>query len=162
MRPLLDSLVKGQGPDIESLLDLPPFCPHRSVGSIYARIALPLVPGLPILMRFGSYPCMTITVGGIASVLIGTCIACPCWRSNSGLAVPNFPGDTFTSKLLDDPELYAVTFVELFVLDGLDFTSASRKQLYENCITTVIVKSIPAVLTDAYKYYGRTAGKLMA
>lgn len=58
--------------------------------------------------------------------------------------------------LLEDPDLYAVTFLELFALDDFDFTSATRKELFENCITDVIAESVLAELTNSYDSYGLT------
>lgn len=63
---LLESLAKGHWPDVEDLLELLPVCLHRSVWGVYARVAFPLVQGLPILIYVGSSCCMTIPVGGIA------------------------------------------------------------------------------------------------
>lgn len=62
----LKMLSNGHFPDTEELLRLLPVSFHLSKWGIYARAALPLVPGLPLLIYVGSSCCMSVPIGGMA------------------------------------------------------------------------------------------------
>lgn len=73
---VLKTLAKGQFPEVQQLLtDLPVVLQRSTWGvylgslswGVYLRIALPLVPGLPIIIYVGSSCCMTLPVGGMAT-----------------------------------------------------------------------------------------------
>jgi hypothetical protein len=58
------------------------------------------------------------------------------------------------SELTKNPELYVVGFFELLALTDFDYTTASRRQLFDNCLMTVIGEGVLAEIADAYGNYG--------
>lgn len=67
LREVLKSLATGEFPEILELLKRLPVALHRSRWGVYLRVALPLVPGLPILVYIGSSCAMSLPVGGLAA-----------------------------------------------------------------------------------------------
>lgn len=67
MRKVLEMLASGSFPETLELLELLRVALHRSSWGVYLRLALPLVPGLPIIVYIGSPCAMSLPVGGLAA-----------------------------------------------------------------------------------------------
>lgn len=58
--------------------------------------------------------------------------------------------DAFASALLEDPSKYCVAFLEAWTLEDFEFLTASRRELSDACILTVIAEAVMAELFDTY------------
>lgn len=67
MTEVLQVLATGSFPEILELLSKLPVAQQTSSWGIYLRLAIPLVPGLPLILYVGSSCSMSLPVGGLAA-----------------------------------------------------------------------------------------------
>lgn len=159
MTEVVQILATGSFPEILELLSKLLVALQTSSWGMYLRLAIPLVPGLPLLLYVGSSCAMSLPVGGLAAraykhVYNGR-PATKCewiyYRASSDVT----SSDDFALGLLNDPDLndpdrYGVVFLEAWAPDDFQYLTAPRAQLTEACVLSVIAERVFADIFDGY------------
>lgn len=135
MRQVLEKLASGSFPEILELIELLPVALHRSRWGVYLRLALPLVPGLPIIVYIGSSCAMSLLVGGLAerayTHLYNLSSGDKMWVAVTRHLDCQAALTLSATALLEDPSKYCVAFLEAWMVEDFDYLTASRRELFD-------------------------------